>query len=168
MLINRLFTYLVLLFITATLSCAPPPVPLQGKVIRIQDGDTFDLLMTGNKTTRVRLYGIDCPEKQQPFSSVARTALAELIFDKAITAVRKDTDRYGRTVAIIYIHDTCVNEELLKRGLAWHYKHHDKNPAWANLENEAKRKQLGLWSQSHATPPWEFRRSKSNAVQLPK
>jgi micrococcal nuclease len=69
-----------------------------------------------------------------------------------------DTDRYGRTIGMVTIDGINVNEELLKAGLAWHYKTYDKNPAWAKLEEEARKNKKGLWLQPNPIPPWEWRK----------
>jgi micrococcal nuclease len=132
-----------------------------GKVVGISDGDTFTMLGTGNQQVKVRLYGIDCPEKAQAFGTVARQQLSDLIFGEIVRLNRKDTDRYGRTVAIVYTKNGLnVNEEMLRSGLAWHYKQYDKNPAWDDLVAQAQRQKLGLWAQSHPTPPWLWRKDK--------
>ena len=129
-----------------------------GKVIRISDGDTFHVLHDDQTTEKIRLYGIDCPERQQPFSQKAKDYLSELVFEKTVHIIKKDTDRYGRAVAIVFAGKTNVNEALLRAGFAWHYKRHDKNPRWAELEQEAASAKRGLWADPHPTPPWEWRK----------
>ncbi len=132
-----------------------------GKVVRIADGDTFTMLTPDNQQVRVRLHGIDCPEKAQPFGTVARQKLSDLVFGKQVRLEEQDKDRYGRTVAIVYNEaGVCVNEEMLKEGLAWHYKEYDKNPDWEALEKEARQQKKGLWSKSRPTPPWAWRKAK--------
>lgn len=126
---------------------------LSGKVISVVDGDTFTLVHN-NIQTRIRLHGIDCPEKGQDFSNVAKEFLSELVFAKTVKVEIKDTDRYGRTIGIVYGQDSInVNEALLKSGLAWHYSYYDKNPAWAMLEQEARRTKLHIWSQNNPIAP---------------
>ncbi len=130
----------------------------EGRVVAIADGDTFTLLTDDKRQVKVRLHGIDCPEKKQDFGQVARQRLSELVFDKRVRLNIKDTDRYGRTVAVVYQNNACINEELLKEGLAWHYTRYDRNPEWERLEKEARRHKAGLWRQPHPTPPWEWRK----------
>jgi endonuclease YncB( thermonuclease family) len=135
-------------------------------VVAISDGDTFTLLDAGSQQVKVRLYGIDCPEKAQDYGTVARQGLSNLIFGQKVRIDKKDVDRYGRTVAIVYNEKGInVNEELLREGLAWHYTQYDKNPVWDNLEGEAKRKQRGLWAQAHPTPPWLWRKEKRETAK---
>lgn len=131
-----------------------------GKVVSISDGDTFRLLTEEKETIRVRLHGIDAPEKGQDFSTQSKTALSDLIFGKEVKLEQKDKDRYGRIVAVVYSNGLNVNEEMLRRGLVWHYKEYDKSQAWAQLEQKARKNKTGLWSQPAPTPPWEFRREK--------
>jgi len=131
-----------------------------GKVVRIIDGDTFELLLNDRDNERIRLHGIDCPERDQPFSSKARNYLASLIFSKTVRIVRKDVDRYGRTIAMVFVKNINVNEALLSAGFAWHFKRYDRNPQWAQLEKTAADQQLGLWADDSPTPPWEWRRKR--------
>lgn len=131
----------------------------QGKVIKIADGDTFTILLQDNKKERIRLYGIDAPENNQPFSNNARQFLSKLIFGKSVKLDIKHTDRYKRRVAIVYVNDTInINESLLKAGLAWHYKEFDKNQRWDTLEQFAKKNKLGLWADKNAMAPWLWRK----------
>jgi micrococcal nuclease len=130
-----------------------------GKVIAIADGDTFTLLVD-QKQLKVRLHGIDTPERGQPYAQAATEYLANLIHNKTVTVLAMDTDRYGRTIGVVKIDTLIVNTELLKAGLAWHYKHYDTNPEWAAFEEEAKRTKTGLWKMPNPVPPWEYRRTK--------
>lgn len=132
---------------------------LVGKVIAIADGDTFTMLV--DKTSvKIRLHGIDCPEKAQDFGNVAKQYLSDLIFGKTVSVVNMDTDRYGRTIGMVSIDSVNVNEALLKAGLAWHYTYYDKNPLWAIMEVTARKEQKGLWAMAEPVAPWEFRRKK--------
>jgi endonuclease YncB( thermonuclease family) len=124
------------------------------------------LLTPSNQQVKVRLHGIDCPEKAQPFGNAARQKLSELVFGQVVRIDTKDTDRYGRTIAIVYNNNgTNVNEELLRSGLAWHYKEYDQSKAWDDLEYEAQRQKAGLWSQPNPTPPWLWRKQKREVAQ---
>lgn len=134
---------------------------IYGKVVGIADGDTFTLLTDEKKQVKVRLHGIDCPERAQDFGQVARQKLSDLVFNQQVRVVEKDVDRYQRTVGVVYTSDdVCVNEELLRAGLAWHYSEYDKNPEWAALEQEARQKRIGLWSHPKPVRPSEYRKSK--------
>lgn len=155
----RTFACLLLNFFLVT--CELPvssSTTVDGQVIGISDGDTFTMLI-GKEQVKVRLYGIDCPEKKQDYGQAAKQKLSDLIFGKQVRTVKKSKDRYGRTVALVYDqYDHCINEEMLKAGLAWHYTKYDTNPFWQELEAAARKKQLGLWSKEEPTPPWQWRR----------
>ncbi|HVG41552.1 MAG TPA: thermonuclease family protein [Chitinophagaceae bacterium] len=158
----KLKSTLFFLFLFSLLSCGNVPKnKAENKVVAIADGDTFTLLTADNKQQKIRLYGIDCPERNQDFGTVAKQKLSELIFDHAVKIVQKDIDRYGRMVALVYTDDNkCVNEEMLKSGLAWHYTEYDKNPYWDKLEDIAREQGIGLWKQKSPTPPWLWRKQK--------
>jgi len=130
-----------------------------GRAVGITDGDTFTLLKKDSISIKVRLYGIDCPEKGQPFSNICKKYLSDLIFNKAVRLEEKGKDRYGRTIAIVFLGTININESLLADGIAWHYKYFDKNPRWAALEKSAKDNKKGLWKDDNAIPPWEWRKT---------
>lgn len=150
---------IILLFLL--FSCTARQDGIEGNVTHIADGDTFTMLTADKTEIKVRLYGIDCPERGQDFSRVARQFLHDLIAGTTVTVQLVETDRYGRTVGIVSTQDgRIVNEELLNAGLAWHYKQHDNNMRWALLEEEARATRTGLWSLDNPTPPWVWRKRK--------
>src|SRR5690606_41000810 len=131
---------------------------LSGEVVRVADGDTFAMLVEGQQH-RIRLHGIDCPEKGQPYNRVATQFTKDMLALGKVKVQRMDTDRYGRVVGIVLINDTInLNERLLEAGLAWHYKSYDRNPEWAKLETIAKTAKRGLWEEEGAIAPWEWRK----------
>lgn len=156
--------WITLLLLPMLLIGCTPPAPqedtgkLSGKVVGIADGDTFTLLLPGNTTKKIRLYGVDAPERKQPFGTVSRQRLSELIFSKQVSVVEKDVDRYGRIVGEAFVDGRSVNEEMLRSGLVWHYTDYDKNPEWAQLQKEARRARVGLWQDKNPTPPWQWRK----------
>ena len=139
-------------------------------VSRVIDGDTFEgrLDNGGNpgvnpwmvQLTRIviRISGIDAPERGQWYGDVASLHLQWLISGKAVGLKLKQRDMYGRWIATAYQDGADIGAEMLKEGLAWHYKEHDSNPRYAQLEAEAKQAGLGLWSDDRAVAPWEWRR----------
>lgn len=130
---------------------------LEGKVVKVADGDTFTMLVY-KEQIKIRLHGIDCPEKSQDFGNVAKTFLSDMVAGKLVKVKKMDTDRYGRTIGMVFIDGKNVNEELLRAGLAWHYKYYDKNPEWAKLEEEARSAKKGLWLMADPVAPWEWRK----------
>ncbi len=133
---------------------------LTGTVVRVADGDTFTLLVDGNRQIRVRLHGIDCPERGQPYSRVATDHLKALLAKGNIRVTEMDTDRYGRTIGMVYAGGVNVNESLLANGLAWHSSAFDQHPAWAELEALAREQQLGLWAERNPVAPWDWRKTR--------
>jgi len=150
--------YFLTLFLSTVITIGSFCQTIKGKVIRIADGDTITLLDSTNSQVRIRLYGIDCPENGQDFSNVAKRYTSEMCFGKYVSVEVKDIDRYGRTVGIVWADSTNVNLELLREGLAWHYKHFDKSEEFAQAEHLARVHKKGLWVQGNAIPPWEYRR----------
>ncbi|TXK49139.1 thermonuclease family protein [Pontibacter qinzhouensis] len=132
------------------------------KVIAVKDGDTMDLLRNG-QVIKVRLYGIDSPEKNQDFGQRAKQFASDLAFGKYVQLIAHNTDRYGRTVGTIILPDgRNLNEEMVRSGFAWHYKAYSKDLSLANLETDARRFKRGLWQDPNPTPPWDFRKNKSS------
>jgi micrococcal nuclease len=157
-------TYLLLLLLIACNNQQQEPeLTLSGKVVGVADGDTFTLLLPNNTTKKIRLHGVDAPERGQAFGTVSRQRLSELVFQKGVSVVQTDTDQYGRVVGIARVEGLVVNEEMLRSGLVWHYTEYDDNPRWAELEREARRKRVGLWSERAPVAPWEWRRAQREA-----
>ncbi len=122
----------------------------------VQDGDTFKL--PDNKT-RVRLWGIDAPEKGQAYADESRARLKELCEGKAVRLEIKDTDQYGRKVAIVWIGKKNINLQMVKEGMAWHYAHYAPDAAdLAAAEKAARKARKGLWKDKNPINPYEFRK----------
>jgi micrococcal nuclease len=135
-----------------------------GRVVAVADGDTIDLLRDG-RAVRVRLHGIDCPERGQPFGRQARQYTGTLAFGKTVIVRVRDTDRYGRVVAEVSLPDgKSLNGELVRAGLAWHYVRYSNDGILARLEAVARAARRGLWTDSRAVPPWEFRKERTVAT----
>jgi endonuclease YncB( thermonuclease family) len=129
-----------------------------GKCVGIPDGDTITVLQDGKEQIRIRLCGINCPEKGLAFATKAKQFTSGLVFGKIIEIKHTDTDWYGRTVAWVYVGSRCVNEELLKAGLAWHYKRYSKDRNLAAFEKKARQRKIGLWRDPHHVPLWVWRK----------
>ena len=129
-----------------------------GKVTKIVDGDTFDLLTKEKNTLRIRMNGIDCPERKQDFYQSAKNALAGYIFNKEVTLSITGRDRNKRTIAIVYYNGENINLTMIKNGYAWHYKKYSADITYAKAEQEARLAKKGLWRLDHPTAPWDFRK----------
>ncbi len=132
---------------------------IQGKAVAISDGDTFTLLTNDQRQLKIRLYGIDCPEKGQAFGTKAKEKLSELIFGKDLTVTDRGLDRYGRTLGIVFHGGLNICEEMIRNGFAWHFIRYDNNKVWDILEEQARKERLGLWSDPAPVAPWELRKS---------
>jgi endonuclease YncB( thermonuclease family) len=132
---------------------------LVGKVIGVKDGDTIEVLIDG-KPMKIRLFGIDCPEKKQAYGTKAKDFTASLSFGKTVSIQSKGTDKYRRMLGFVFLPDgRNLNHELVKAGYAWRYKY-NKNNLLLMLEAQARNKRLGLWADAKPIPPWEFRHPK--------
>jgi len=136
---------------------------LIGKAVRIIDGDTLVLLNDDNQQIRIRLAGIDTPEKKQPFGKRAKQALIELAAGKIIIGDCPKMDHYGRRICKIKVESVDLGLELIRRGFAWHYRKyaHEQSPedrkAYADSEDQAKKNRIGLWTDPSPVPPWQWR-----------
>lgn len=150
---------MILIFVTFTASA-----DISGRIVRVLDGDTVEVLETGNRLTRVRLAGIDAPEKSQPFGQRSRQELSSLVAQRTVTVTGEDTDRYGRLPGTVWLGETDVNAGQIRKGLAWAYRYHGKpsRADYALLEAEARQHETGLWSVPGQTEPWRWRNMKKN------
>lgn len=135
---------------------------LRGKIIYVSDGDTFHFVEAGKATMqkiRVRLAEVDCPESTQPFGLEAKEFVMDRVFRKTVVIQKTDIDQYGRTIAHVFYGDgKNLAEELLSNGYAWHYKRYSDRQSYADLEQQAISRKLGLFANSDQIPPWEWRR----------
>lgn len=154
-----LVTFLVLL--AATTFAASE---ITGRVVKVSDGDTITALASGNRQAKIRLYGIDCPERKQAFGNRARQFTARMIAGQTVRVEVMDTDRYGRLVGIVYMENGLdLNSELLEAGLAWVYPQYCKAAfcdEWRKLETRARRAAVGLWIDKNPVPPWQWRKER--------
>ena len=138
------------------------------KVIGVRDGDTIEVLAE-DKPLIVRLADIDCPEKGQPFGLNAKKFTSNFCFGKHVTISSKGKyDRYHRLIATIAIDDVLLNETLLVNGFAWHFKKYSDNGKYAELEKRARTMKAGLWADSLAIAPWDWRHRKQRRSLIEK
>ena len=152
-----LHLHLSLLF----LLISPPAFSFTGLVVSVKDGDTIEVLDDG-RPKRIRLHGIDCPEKRQAYGYRAKIATAVLTFGQTVTIRPHDKDKYGRIVAEVVLADeTNVNHLLVKDGWCWWYRKYAPGDAvLETLETEARETKRGLWIDPHPVPPWVYRKLK--------
>jgi endonuclease YncB( thermonuclease family) len=128
------------------------------KVIVVIDGDTL-VVLHNNAKVKIRLANIDAPEKDQPFGMDARQVMIEMAFKKMAHIDSKAVDKYGRTVALVSVDGLNVNEEMVKRGMAWEYSYYKPGRGYMALQSEAQQAHRGLWSQRSPIAPWVWRRT---------
>lgn len=158
----RRFAALVPLALALALAPAFASEFFEGRVTAVYDGDTIEVLV-GHERHRVRLAGIDTPERGQPWAERSKQALAKRVFGREVRVNEVAIDRYGRTVGEVYADNQCVGCELVRDGHAWVYRKFTDDPVLFELEAEARAARRGLWSlpEAERTPPWEWRRTHS-------
>jgi len=136
----------------------------EGTIVGVADGDTVTLLDTRKMQHRIRLDGIDAPERTQPYGQRARQSLADLAHGRSARADCPKVDRYGRAVCRVLVDGVDVGLEQIRRGFAWHYikyAHEQREidrASYARAEGQARLAHVGLWSFTDPTPPWDYRR----------
>ena len=139
---------------------------LTGRIVSIADGDTVTLLDANLQQHKIRLSGIDAPEKRQPFGNRSRLHLGTLVFGKHVTADCPKTDRYKRALCTIEVNGVDANLAQVEAGMAWHYKAYERDQRHADraryrlAERQAREERQGLWTDRDPLPPWEFRKSR--------
>lgn len=146
---------------------------LTGRVVAIADGDTLTALDERKVQHKIRLAGIDAPEKRQAYGQRSRQSLADLVFNRVVQVELGKKDRYGRDIGKVMLVGQDINLVLLRQGLAWHYKAYEREQSvedrvlYAQAEQQARASGLGLWRDARAIPPWEFRQAGRPARSRP-
>ncbi len=162
---NRFLSFLTIL-IALALGNMSAANTLHGRVVGVADGDTVTVLDADNKQHKIRLSGIDAPEKAQAFGQKSKESLSNMVFGKTVDVEWSKQDRYGRTVGKIVLDGVDICLEQVKRGMAWHYKQYQQEqPAqdrviYADSEILARKNRTGLWRDSSPVEPSEFRKEK--------
>ena len=126
------------------------------KVVKIIDGDTIRILTPEREQIKVRLYGIDAPEKKQPYGTAAKRYLADMIAGKTVQIEERGKDRYKRVLGIAYLDGKDVNEILVLNGYAWAFTKYSK--IYESQEWQARSKGLGLWRDKNPIKPEIWRK----------
>ena len=142
---------------------------LLGKVINVADGDTITVLDSGKMQHKIRLAGIDAPEKKQAFGNRSKESLSDMVFDKTVNVETEKRDRYGRQIGKVLVNGQDVNLVQVERGMAWFYRQYQREQSpndrrlYEAAEDAAKAGKRGLWRDSEPVPPWDFRHNKSKS-----
>jgi endonuclease YncB( thermonuclease family) len=161
---KRHFTRILLLAASLTFAYTCAADTLHGRVVGVYDGDTVTVLDGTNTQWKIRLMGIDAPEKKQAFGNKSKEHLSGLVFNKQVTVEYRKKDRYGRTVGKILVQGLDANLEQVKAGMAWHYKQYQREQseadriAYAKAEEQARAGRRGLWFDHEPAPPWDWRK----------
>ncbi len=145
------------------LALAAQAETVTGRVVSVADGDTITVLDATKTQHKIRLAGIDAPEKAQAFGQRSKESLSDLVFNQVVTVETTKRDRYGRSVGTVVVDGLDANLEQIKRGMAWHYKAYaqEQTPSdrrtYTEAEDAAQRARAGLWRDAQPVPPWEFR-----------
>ena len=155
----RQFLYAIS-FAVALLPATLCAAQIQGKVIRVLDGDTIEVLQE-QQSVRVRLLNIDAPETKQPFGRWSTNQLKSLLAGQPVTVSYTQTDRYGRVLGrVVTANGTEANRYMVQSGAAWVYERYNTDNSLPALQRVAQEQKHGLWAESHPVPPWEWRHNK--------
>lgn len=130
------------------------------RIVGVSDGDTATCLDAQKQQLKIRFAQIDAPEKGQDFGQAAKKQLSELIFDKQVTLAVHDKDRYGRTVAEVFVDGKNINKQMVATGYAWAYRAYMTDSDYLLLETQAKSQGIGLWSSPNPIYPEDYRKAK--------
>lgn len=146
------------------------------RVIAVLDGDTVLILRESGseaaghppasssrgphhgKPATLRMANIDAPEKAQAYGKQSRESLLEMVGKKQVQIDTQTVDQYKRIVGLISVDGRNVNQEQVRRGMAWEYSHHHSDKTYIALQNEAQQAKRGLWAQANPQPPWQWRK----------
>jgi len=141
---------------------------LAGRVVKVADGDTITILDSSNTQHKIRLSGIDAPERKQAFGDRSKQALADVVAGRDVVIDWNKRDRYKRIVGKVLVSGQDINLQQVRNGMAWHYITYqdEQDPVdrslYAQAEYAAQGERLGLWADKYPQAPWQFRRAKKN------
>lgn len=153
----RLYLFLVLSLLIPSISFS---TTIFGKVISVADGDTITVLTPQNQQIKIRLSAIDTPEKGQAFGQKAKDFTSSMVAGKNVSIEPETIDKYGRSVGMVFINGSNLNEKIVKQGYGWVYRQYCKGAFcadWLQYEKQARETGIGLWADKEPTPPWEWR-----------
>ena len=141
------------------------PVLIEGQVVRVADGDTLTVLDDALHTFRIRLLGIDAPERAQFYGKVAKQVLLDRVAHQRVRVLVQTRDRYGRIVGKVMLDNLDLDLEMIREGMAWHDAHYDRDlfpgdaEAYDRAEQDARNGHVGLWAYPDPVEPWVWRRT---------
>ncbi len=160
----KIFLSLLLIFLNFSVANASAENILQGKVVRVADGDTLTILDVNKTQHKIRLQGIDAPEKAQAFGEKSKQSLYDMVHGKTVQVSFTKNDKYGRIVGKVFLDTQDICHQQIKSGLAWHYKKYqneqplENRDAYSASELTAQSQKVGLWSEPQPLAPWDYRK----------
>jgi endonuclease YncB( thermonuclease family) len=158
-----------LLCLVLALACTAYAETVIGRVVGVADGDTITVLDADKVQHKIRLAGIDAPEKKQAFGNRSKESLSDMVFDKTVNVETEKRDRYGRQIGKVLVDGLDVNLVQVERGMAWFYRQYQREQSpndrklYEAAEDAAKAGKRGLWRDAEPVPPWDFRHNKSKS-----
>ncbi len=155
-----------ILFVSLVWVFSCQAIILEGRVVKVADGDTITILDQDRVQHKIRLEGIDAPEKKQAFGWRSKHQLSLLVFGRWVTVETYKKDKYGRQVGKVLVQGVDANLAQIKNGLAWHYTAYANEQSmqdrteYSDAEDVARAMQIGLWQDPQPVPPWDYRRGK--------
>jgi endonuclease YncB( thermonuclease family) len=155
-----------LVCLLVALACTAHAETITGRVVGVADGDTITVLDGDKVQHKIRLAGIDAPEKKQAFGQRSKESLSDLAFDKTVDVETSKRDRYGRQIGKVLVNGRDANLVQIERGMAWFYRQYQREQSsndqrlYEAAEDAAKAAKRGLWRDADPVPPWEFRHNK--------
>jgi endonuclease YncB( thermonuclease family) len=165
-LLSLLFKQVIVVCLFSTASLAIQAATLVGTVVGVSDGDTIKVLDSNKKEHKIRLMGIDAPEKKQDFGAASKQALSNYIYQKEVTVEYKKKDRYQRILGKVILDKQDICLQMISDGMAWHYKDYEKEQSktdrdlYSQAEVKARNDKIGLWGVKDAINPKEYRATK--------
>lgn len=159
----KLFGYISKFTFIACLGLSFSVMAFEGKVVGVSDGDTITALDNNKVQRKIKLAGIDAPEKGQEFGNSSKERLSDLVYGKTVNVPDRKLDRNGRTVSRVFFGNSDASLEMIKAGMAWHFKKYELEQnledrlSYNAAEVKAKNARFGLWSQGEAKRPEDFR-----------
>ena len=156
----------VIVTLALALACSVNAESITGRVVAVADGDTITVLDTDKVQHKIRLAGIDAPEKKQSFGNRSKESLSDMVFDKTVNVETEKRDRYGREIGKVLVNGRDVNLMQVERGMAWFYRQYQREQLpndrtlYEAAEDAARAGKRGLWRDVNPTPPWDFRKTK--------
>jgi endonuclease YncB( thermonuclease family) len=145
---------------------SPAAATLAGRVVAVHDGDTLTVRVDA-RDQRVRMAGIDAPERGQAYARAARRALAARVAGREVTVDVRGRDSFGRTLGVVRVGGDDVNSAQVRDGWAWVFRRFSHDAALLALEEEARRERRGLWRDAHPEAPWAYRERQPRSAPAP-